>query len=236
MDTTPINGTSATDADLLNYSLVLDGGPFVLLLLAIGFFGLLIILERVIYLHRGQIRADAFIEGICSNLRHGRFLEALTVCSESPGPVPRVVRAVLLHSKESEAQMRIAAEEAAMAEIPVLERRAGSIRALAKIAPLVGLAGTVFAILRAFLAMQSAGHYATADAFFGDIASALAATGVGLCLAAIFHMGYHIICGRIRSITADIERSAIATIRFICYEKDQPPEDDEESNLPLFKN
>ena len=124
------------------FSLVLSGGPFVWLLLAIGFIGLLIIVERVIYLHRGQIRAMAFVEGVCANLRNGRFLEALTVCEESPGPVPRVVKVILLHAKEGEARMRIAAEEAALLEIPVLERRAGTIRALAKIAPLVGLATT----------------------------------------------------------------------------------------------
>ncbi|MGN0861488.1 MAG: MotA/TolQ/ExbB proton channel family protein [Candidatus Spyradosoma sp.] len=210
-----------------DFSLVADGGPFVWLLLAIGFFGLLFIIERVIYLHRGQIRAAAFVEGVCANLRNGRALEAMTVCEESPGPVPRVVKAILLHAKEGEAQMRIAAEEAALLEIPVLERRAGTIRALAKIAPLVGLAGTVFAILRAFLAMRAAGHYASADVFAGDIASALAATGVGLCLAVIFHFGHHFVCGRVRSITADIERSAVMMIRFICYEKDAHADEDE---------
>jgi len=202
-----------------NFSLVADGGPFVWLLFAIGFIGALFIVERVIYLHRGQIRAVAFVEGVCANLRNGRFLEALTVCEDSPGPVPRVVKAILLHSKEGEGRMRIAAEEAAALEIPVLERRAGTIRALAKIAPLIGLAGTVFALLRAFLAMRTAGHYASADVFAGDIASALAATGVGLCLSAIFYFGHHFIYGRIRAIVADIERSSVSMIRFICYEK-----------------
>lgn len=210
-----------------NFSLFADGGPFVWLLCAVGFVGALFIVERVIYLHRGQIRAAAFVEGVCSNLRNGRFLEALTVCEDSPGPVPRVVKAILLHSKEGEGRMRIAAEEAALLEIPVLERRAGTIRALAKIAPLIGLAGTVFALLRAFLAMRASGHYASADVFAGDVASALAATGIGLCLAAIFHFGYHFVRGRIRAIVADIERSSVSMIRFLCYEKNSHADDDE---------
>lgn len=210
-----------------NFSLVGDGGPFVWLLLVLGFVGLLFIVERVIYLHRGQIRATAFVEGVCTNLRNGRFLEALTVCEDTPGPVSRVIKAILLHAKEGEARMRIAAEEAALLEIPVLERRAGTVRALAKIAPLIGLAGTVFAILRAFLAMRASGHYASADAFAGDIASALAATGIGLCLAVIFHFGHHFICGRIRAITSDIDRAAVAMIRFVCYEKDAHPDEEE---------
>lgn len=222
-----MNETNTFTGTELEFSLLADGGPFVWLLLAIGFVGLLFIVERVIYLHRGQIRAAAFVEGVCSNLRNGRFLEALTVCEESPGPVPRVVKAILLHSKEGEARMRVAAEEAALLEIPVLERRAGTILALAKLAPLIGLAGTVFAILRAFLAMRSAGHYASADVFSGEIASALAATGVGLCLAVIFHFGHHFVRGRIRSIASDIERSAVSMIRFLCYEKDAHADEDE---------
>lgn len=228
MNTTPeITVLSSADS-AVNFSLVADGGPFVWLLLIFGFVGFLVIVERSIYLHRGQINADTFVEGICTNLRNRRFNEALTVCEDSPGPVPRVVKALLLHSKEGEARMRIAAEEAALLEIPALERRAGTIRALAKIAPLVGLAGTVFAILRAFLTMRASGHYASADVFSGDIASALAATGVGICLAIVFHLGYHFVCGRIRSITSDIERAAVSMISFICYGKELPDEEDRE--------
>ncbi len=228
MNTTPeITVLSSADS-AVNFSLVADGGPFVWLLLIFGFVGFLVIVERSIYLHRGQINADTFVEGICTNLRNRRFNEALTVCEDSPGPVPRVVKALLLHSKEGEARMRVAAEEAALLEIPALERRAGTIRALAKIAPLVGLAGTVFAILRAFLAMRASGHYASADVFSGDIASALAATGVGICLAIVFHLGYHFVCGRIRSITSDIERAAVSMISFICYGKELPDEEDRE--------
>ncbi|MBQ6705785.1 MAG: MotA/TolQ/ExbB proton channel family protein [Opitutales bacterium] len=226
MNPTPeITVLSSADS-AVNFSLVADGGPFVWLLLVFGFIGFLVIVERSIYLHRGQINADAFVEGICTNLRNGRFNEALTVCEDSPGPIPRVVKAILLHAKEGEARMRISAEEAALLEIPALERRAGTIRALAKIAPLVGLAGTVFAILRAFLVMRASGHYANADVFSGDIASALAATGVGICLAIVFHLGYHFVCGRIRSITSDIERAAVGMISFICYGKDQAEEED----------
>lgn len=224
MNTTPEITVSSPVDSVMNFSLVADGGPFVWLLLAIGFIGLLVIVERSIYLHRGQIQADTFVEGICTNLRNGRFNEALTVCEDSPGPVPRVVKAILLHSKEGEAHMRIAAEEAALLEIPALERRAGTIRALAKIAPLVGLAGTVFALLRAYLIMRASGHYASADVFAGEIASALAATGVGICLAIVFHLGYHFVCGRIRTIIADIERASVSMIAFVCYEKTLPEE------------
>ena len=204
--------------ETLNFSFFVDGGPFVWALLVVGLFGIVFLIERSLYLHRGQIRATEFLDGIKNNLRGGRYVEALTVCEETPGPVARVVKAILLRAGEGESRMRIAAEEAAVTEIPALERRAGTVLAIAKIAPLIGLAGTVFGLLRAFLRMYSIGHYASADAFAGDIAGALAATGLGLVLAIILNLGHHFISGRIRAITHDIEKTGIALIAFISFE------------------
>ncbi len=203
-----------------------DGGPFVWTLLGIALFGLVFLIERGLYLHRRQIPSREFLSGIFNNLRKGRYIEALTVCENTEGPVARVVKAILLHRTESEERMRLAAEEAAIAEIPALERRAGTINAFAKIAPLVGLAGTVFALLRAFLHMTAAGHYATADLFSADIAQALAATGLGLVIAIVLHLGHHFIVGRIRALTYDIDKTAIAVILFLNYEIHLPETDE----------
>lgn len=213
------------DQQIVQFSLIADGGPFVWLLLLIFAFGLVFIVERIVFLHRAQINATMFVEGICNNLKGGRLMEALTVCENTPGPVSRVLKTILLHSAESESRMRIAAEEAAMLEIPVLQRRATSLSTLARLAPLVGLAGTVFALLRAFFLMKSAGHYATADLFSGDIASALTATGLGLVIAIVFYLAHAFIIGRIGNIVNDIESSAIALIRFIIYENKQSQND-----------
>ncbi|MCR5183100.1 MAG: MotA/TolQ/ExbB proton channel family protein [Opitutales bacterium] len=206
------------DQQIVQFSLITDGGPFVWLLLLILAFGVVFVAERIVFLHRAQINAPMFVEGVCNNLKGGRLMEALTVCENTPGPVARVLKAILLHSGESESRMRIAAEEAAMLELPVLHRRTTSLSTLARVAPLVGLAGTVFALLRAFFLMKMAGHYATADLFSGDVASALTATGLGLIVAIIFYLGHTFIMGRVENISNDIEVSAVALIRFIVYE------------------
>ncbi|MCD8283983.1 MAG: MotA/TolQ/ExbB proton channel family protein [Opitutae bacterium] len=215
-----MNTTNLTENSLEQFSFFADGGPFVWVIVAIGFFGIVFLIERTLYLHRGQIRAATFLDGICNNLRSGRYVEALTVCEETPGPVARVVKAILLHANEGESRMRIAAEQAAVLEIPSLERRAGTLRTLAAVAPLVGFAGTVFELLHAFLLMKSEGHYASADLFSGGIAEALAATGLGIVVCIILTLGHHFVLGRIRAITHDIEKTGIDLISFICYESD----------------
>ena len=92
-------------------------------LLVLGVVGLVFFVERTLYLHRGQIRAKAFIDGIKNILAKRRIVEALTVCEETPGPVAIVVKAALLHAHDDADQMRFAVQEAAVVELPVLERR-----------------------------------------------------------------------------------------------------------------
>jgi len=125
---------------------------------------------------------------------------------------------VLHRAGEGEQRMRLAAEEAALLEVPQLERRVGTLLAIAKIAPLLGLTGTVFALLRAFWGMRGQGHYATADAFAGDVAAALATTALGLLLSALAHLAHHFLNGCARAVLHDIEWAAHETIQFVCAE------------------
>jgi biopolymer transport protein ExbB len=142
----------------------------------------------------------------------------LTICEEAPGPIPRIVKAILLHAREGEPTMRAAAEAAAVNEIPSLERRVATIAAVAKLAPLLGLTGTILALTRAFLNMQAQGHYASADTFSTDIASALVITAISLILSTLAHLAHHFLHSRVRSIVHDIEHTALETIQFISRE------------------
>jgi len=91
------------------FSFPFDAGPFVWLLLLLAFLALVFVVERAMFLHRGLVLSSDFIEGVRNNLRAGRPLEALAACEESPGPVPRVVKAALLRSGSGEDAMRAAA-------------------------------------------------------------------------------------------------------------------------------
>ena len=122
-------------------SLLEKGGPIMWVLLGMSLIGFLVFVERVLFLHRGQIRSSEFVTGIKNIVRKQRLVEALTLCEETPGPVPSVVKASLLHFGEPEEKIRFEIQEAAMVEIPVLEKRLATLAALAKSAPLVGLLG-----------------------------------------------------------------------------------------------
>ena len=157
-----------------------------------------IFVERVLYLHRGQIRAKAFIEGIKNILAKRRLVEALTVCEETPGPVAAVVKAALLHADDPAEVMRFHVQEAAVVELPVLERRIGSIAAIAQVAPLVGILGTVLGMIATFLAFEQGGNYAMASALSRGMWQALLATAGSLMLAIPAHLAHHFLTARVR--------------------------------------
>ena len=182
-------------------------------LLALGLLTVLLALERVLFLHRGQIRATTFLEGVKNILAKRRLVEALTVCEETPGPVAAVVKAALLHAEADVATMRFHVQEAAIVELPALERRLGSIATIAQVAPMVGLLGTVLGMATTFLAFEK--DYMSASALATGMWQALLCTAGGLILALPAHIAHHFLSGRVRSIVRDVEWAGNEIMRYL---------------------
>lgn len=199
-------------------NLFAKGGPVMWVLVALGFIGVMLFVERVLYLHRGQIRAKAFIDGIKNILAKRRLIEALTVCEETPGPVASVVKAALLHADDSAELMRFHVQEAAIVELPALERRLHSIAAIGQVAPLVGILGTVLGFVSAFSAFEKGGSYISATALSAGMWHALLPAAGSLILAIPAHLGYHFLAGRVRAIVRDVEWGGNEIMKYLLTE------------------
>ena len=188
-----------------SYSAFSKGGPVMWLLLLLGVAALVIFIERALFLHRGQIRSAEFLGGIKNLLQKGRLMEALTLCEETPGPVAAMVKAGLRHTTDDEAAMRFAIQEAALAELPVLERRIGSLAAIAQMAPLLGLLGTLLGMIKTFWLFNQGGNYATPAVLAGGMWEALLTAATGLAVAIPTHLARHFLSGRVRALVHDME-------------------------------
>lgn len=189
-----------------------------LVLLILGLIAFVFFIERVLYLHRGQIRSAAFLNGIKNILAKRRLVEALTLCEETPGPVASVVKAALMHASDDAQTMRFHVQEAALVEIPALERRLGSIAAIAQVTPLVGLLGTVLGMATTYIAFEKGGDYATPHALSVGLWQALICTVGGLILAIPTHLAYHFLSSRVRSLVRDVEWSGNEIMRYLLSE------------------
>jgi biopolymer transport protein ExbB len=198
---------------VFNFSLFAKGGPIMWVLLVLGLLAILLVIERMLFLHRGQIRATTFLEGVKNILAKRRLVEALTVCEETPGPVAAVVKAALLHAEADTDTMRFYVQEAAIVELPALERRLGSIATIAQVAPMVGLLGTVLGMATTFLAFEK--DYMSASALSTGMWQALLCTAGSLMLAIPAHIAHHFLSGRVRSLVRDVEWGGNEIMRYL---------------------
>ena len=100
--------------EITDLSLLTRGGPVIWVLMGLGALALVLFVERLLHLHRGQIRSKDFVDGIKNILAQRRMVEAVTVCEEAPGPVAAVVKAALVHAGEDETRLRYAVQDAAV--------------------------------------------------------------------------------------------------------------------------
>jgi biopolymer transport protein ExbB len=206
-----------------SFSFLARGGPVMWLLLLVGLVAIVIFVERALYLHRGQIRSTEFLNGIKNLLQKGRLMEALTLCEETPGPVAAVVKAGLRHTADDEQGMRFAVQEAALTEIPTLERRIGALAAITQIAPLLGLLGTLLGMIKTFWLFNQAGNYATPAVLAGGMWEALLTAAAGLAIAIPVHLARHFLNGRVRALVHDMEWVGNELMRYLLREHRASP-------------
>ena len=189
--------------DYLQQTFILQGGPVMYPLLFVSVLGFVLFIERALFLHKGQIGTEDFLSGIKNLVGKKRLVEALTLCEDTPGPMARIVKSALLHYGESSASIRTAIQSAAIIEIPVLERRIGTIAALARAAPLLGFLGTVIAALQALYQLEASSG--NSGEFSRLLAEALITSASGLAIAVMATLAHHFLCGRVRALVHDFE-------------------------------
>ena len=201
-----------------DFSLLTRGGPMMIVVGLLAVMALVLFLERTLYLHRVQVPSKRFLDGIKNTLEKRRLVEASTLCEETPGPVAAVVKAALLHASDDADKMRFAVQEAALVEIPSLERRLGFVAAIAQISPMVGLLGTLLGMITTFHAFMQGGQYATAAALSTGMWQALLATAGSLMVAIPTHLAYHFLTGRVRALIRDVEWAGNEIMKYLLIE------------------
>jgi biopolymer transport protein ExbB len=192
-----------------------QGGPVVLLLLLMAAVGLAVFLERALHLHRAQINAVEFLNGIRNVLRRANVMEAIAICDATPGPVPRVVKAAILARDLGRDRVREAVQEAGVIEIPLLERRLHFLATLCQVTPLVGLLGTVLGFMDVFAELERQGLYAHVNQLSGGIWQAMISMGLGLGIAIPLYAGHNYLVSRVCALATDMERAAMEIIHIV---------------------
>lgn len=191
------------------------GGLITWLLVIMAAVGLGVFIERLVFFHRENINSVDFLNGVRTVLRRGNWVEALSICEATPGPVARLVRTAVLMREHRREEIREALHVAGLTELPKLEEKLGILATLAQIGPVIGLLGTVLGFMQLLEVLQTSGVAAPVAVLVGGIWKALVCSGAGLALAVPCYAGYNYLVSRVRLIALDMEKSAAEILNIL---------------------
>lgn len=195
--------------------LINQGGPVMWALAGVSLVAAILFFHKLLQLHQAQIDTEDFLFGLYNVLRRGNTVEAVTICEDTPGPVARLVRAALLKVEESPAEIARSVQHAGLSEIPRLELKLNLLATLGKIAPMLGLLGTILSMMDGLRLMIAQAPLAHADDLATHLWSALLTTAAGLSISMPIYAGYNLLVSRIESLVLDMEFAATDILAFL---------------------
>ena len=189
-------------------------------LVALAFF-----LERVWSLQRSKVLPQRFLEVIHKLLRERRFHEAEALCHGNDSHIAALLEAGIRYQGRERAVIKEVMEEVGQREVHYMERFVGAVGAIATVAPLLGLLGTVTGMITVFqrvVNQTAAGQAADAGAMANGIWEALITTAAGLTVAIPAYLGYRYIMGTIDRYAVQMADVSLKMAEYLVPEAQAP--------------
>lgn len=211
------------------WQFILDGGPVLWLILLCSITSLFIFLSKWYQFHRSKVDIRELVTGLVNVLRRDGFIEAITLCDNTPGPVAKIL-ASGIKAYQNQDDVSNAIDEAAHFELPRLESQLTILSTIAKTAPMLGLLGTVIGMGETFFMMQiKQGLSITLADLSGGVSTALTLTGAGLCVSIASYLAYNYLVYRVEGFCLEMDKAKTELIYFFRHrEKENAKNPDKE--------
>src|SRR4030042_4137491 len=133
------------------------GGPVMYPILICSLIAVTIFFERMFYLKSIKTKSKKFVLRVKNLVKKGSIELAISACRKSPTPISKIMLAGLMKFGRGRDEIKEAVEDSANQEIPVLEGNLSTLATIGNIAPLLGLLGTVFGMIKAFNVIAAMG-------------------------------------------------------------------------------
>ncbi len=188
-----------------------QGGLFmhpiaVCLILGIG-----LMIERFIFLFfKYNINGAAFMAQIQKLVMANNIDRAIKLCNAAPSAaLPKVVKAGLTRANKGEVEISNAIEEATLEVIPQVQKRTNLLSAIANVATMLGLLGTIFGLINAFKALEAATPDKKSQLLAKFISIALNTTAFGLVSAIPCLVAHAVLSSITKKIIDEIEEYTV---------------------------
>jgi biopolymer transport protein ExbB len=176
-----------------------------------------IIVERTVFLYGASINKDVFLATMQKCILAGDVAKAVKMCSAANAPLARIVQAGLVKVNRPDEEVQAGMDEAALREMPLVNKRTGFLALFANLAMLCGLFGTIIGLIKAFGAVggESVDPSQKARILAEGISEAMNCTAFGLLAAITALMGFAFLNGKTQSMEDDINEASVRVLNLV---------------------
>ncbi len=193
-----------------------DGGLFMYFILIVSIVGVAIMIERgILLIHKYNVDGRALWKKVSKFLMEGNVEQARALCNDMRVPLMRILHHGIAASAHGSVEdIQTAIDEVALEIIPTIDKRVAYLAALANIATLLGLLGTIQGLIQAFGAIAHSDPSQKAALLASGIAIALYTTAFGLIVAIPLLLMYTILQAKAQKIVDEIDEFSVKLINF----------------------
>lgn len=214
------------------YQFLAKGGVVMIPIALCSVIALTIFLERLWALQRQRVLPDQFMSLLRKAIRERRWERARSLCDSNESTVSRVARSALRYIGRKRNVVRDALQEAGRREVSYLERFISALGAIASVAPLIGLLGTVTGMIKVFGRVAEEydkGGEVNAGMLANGIWEALITTAAGLTVAIPVFLMFRYLMSRVDRYVVELETFSSEVVDLIVDNDDTPDDFLEES-------
>jgi biopolymer transport protein ExbB len=185
----------------------LKGGLLMYPLAACSLIALAVILEKAV--HFARVRsAKGQAEAVIQAAREGRLEQARALCAQSPGPQARLFAAALESQNLPRSDIENSLSRLGSRELKQLSHRLHWLELVGRVAPMLGLTGTVTGLTRAFRTVAALKQVTDPSLLASGIWEALITTIAGLFIGIPALIAYHLFDNRLRALAFELKTSS----------------------------
>jgi biopolymer transport protein ExbB/TolQ len=176
-----------------------------------------VIVERTIYLFGASINKEMFLATMQKCILAGDVSKAVKMCSAANAPMARIVQAGLLKVNRPDEEVQAAMDEAALTELPKINKMVGFLAMFANLAMLCGLFGTIVGLIKAFGAVggESVDPSQKARILAEGISEAMNCTAFGLLAAIVALMGFAFLNNKVQNLEDGINEASVRVLNLV---------------------
>lgn len=180
-----------------------------------------IAVERVVYLFfKASVPTHTFLKKLEVILMKGDLNGAVNEALNSDSALGRIVHAGLLRVNRGAEEVQAAIDEAALRELPKVERRTPYLAMMGNVGMLLGLLGTITGMILSFGAVANAEPGEKAAMLARGISEAMNCTAFGLITAIPALIFFALLQGRTQKVVDDISEGSVRVLNLVLANMD----------------